>query len=158
MIILYSSLTRPSILNSLVTTAVSSWYIASRNIGQRNYMSNRYIYYQLCIWLLIVHGFVCGKCGRGTCMVAKRIGNTYFFYHAVYVMLDKIKKRYCSRPSTIHVPRPHFPQTKPWTIMGNLCVPLEFQPQMKSVIFRHSTSLCCGVCQILHETPFLSKE
>ena len=36
-----------------MTFAVSSWYIASRNIGQGKYMSNRYRYYQLCIWLLI---------------------------------------------------------------------------------------------------------
>jgi hypothetical protein len=41
--------------------------------------------------------------------------------------------------ATLHTQRGHFRKRKSWTIISLFCVPLEFQPEMKNWIFRHST-------------------
>ena len=41
--------------------------------------------------------------------------------------------------ATLHTSRRHLRKRKSWTIMGLVCVPVEFQPMIKKWIFRHDT-------------------
>ena len=41
--------------------------------------------------------------------------------------------------ATLHTHRHQLQKRKSWTIMGLVCVPLDFQPMIKNWIFRHAT-------------------
>ena len=65
--------------------------------------------------------------------------------------------------ATPHTLRRHLRKRKSWTILGLVCVPLEFQPMIQKWIFRHATGflklhkcsqLYCWVYQLFHETSF----
>ena len=65
--------------------------------------------------------------------------------------------------ATLCTSQRHLRKRKSWTIMGLVCVPVEFQPMIKKWIFRHATGflklhkcpwLYCWVYQLFHKTSF----